>query len=46
MANQWRNIGRGARRKGLPLEAVLTGRPGIDALIREGYYSAGTKEAA
>jgi len=37
MENQWKNVGRGAAKKELPIEAVLTGKPTIDALIQAGY---------
>lgn len=37
MDRQWQNIGANAYRSRIPLERILTGRPSIDALIREGW---------
>lgn len=43
---QWRNIGIQAKRSALPLARVLTGRPSIDALIKEGYDAPPRKGAS
>lgn len=40
MDRQWQNIGANAYRSRIPLERVLTSRPSIDALIREGWGKA------
>lgn len=43
MVKQWQNIGANAFRHNIALERVLTGRPSIDALIREGWDRASKK---
>lgn len=35
--NHWRGVGRLCARSGWSIDKALTGRPSIDALIREGY---------
>lgn len=35
----WRRIGLTAARKGFKLDQVLTGKPGIDKIVREGFAS-------
>lgn len=37
MERQWRNMGAQAARRGMKVEEVTTGRPAIDAWIREGF---------
>jgi hypothetical protein len=32
-------MGKGAARFGLPVDAVLTGRPGLDEFVRRGFNS-------
>lgn len=43
MKRQWTNIGAGAFRRGLSVEAVLTKSEAINELIRAGYASAKQK---
>ena len=40
---QWRNMGANANKSGISLEAVLTGKPGFDALIRDGFSNPGKR---
>jgi len=37
MSRQWGNIGAGAAKKGLPVDAVLTKSESVNTLIRAGY---------
>ena len=45
MKRQWGNIGAGAFRKGLAVDAVLTGNESVDGLVRAGYDRAKRKAA-
>ena len=45
LKRQWGNIGTRAASMGFAVEKVLTGRPSIDVLIREGFER-GTVRAA
>lgn len=45
MSRQWGNIGAGAAKRGLAIEAVLTKSESINTLIRAGYAK-GQRKAA